>query len=45
MEYCSIRQIPKKWGISVRRIQVLCAENRIPGAIKNRIFMGNSCRC
>ena len=34
MEYCSIRQISKKWGISVRRIQVLCAEERISGAVK-----------
>lgn len=34
MEYCSIRQISEKWGISVRRIQVLCVENRIPGAVK-----------
>ena len=34
MEYCSIRQISDKWGISVRRIQVLCVEKRIPGAVK-----------
>lgn len=34
MEYCSIRQISEKWGISVRRIQVLCAEERITGAVK-----------
>ena len=34
MEYCSIRQISKKWRISVRRIQVLCAEERISGAVK-----------
>ena len=34
MEYCSIRQISEKWGISVRRIQVLCVERRIPGAVK-----------
>ena len=34
MKYCSIRQISKKWGISVRRIQVLCVEQRIPGAVK-----------
>ena len=34
MEYCSIRQISKKWGTSVRRIQVLCAEERISGAVK-----------
>lgn len=34
MEYLSIRQISEKWGISIRRIQVLCAKNRIPGATK-----------
>lgn len=33
-EYLSIRQTSEKWGISVRRIQVLCSENRIPGATK-----------
>ena len=34
MEYLSIKQTAEKWGISVRRIQVLCAEERIPGATK-----------
>lgn len=34
MEYLSIKQTSEKWGISVRRIQVLCAEDRIPGATK-----------
>ena len=34
MEYLSIKQTSEKWGISVRRIQVLCSENRIPGAMK-----------
>ena len=34
MEYLSIRQTADKWGISKRRIQVLCAENRLPGAMK-----------
>ena len=34
MQYYSISQISAKWGISPRRIQVLCSENRIPGAIK-----------
>lgn len=34
MEYLSIKQISEKWGISVRRIQVLCTEERIPGATK-----------
>lgn len=34
MEYLSIKQTAEKWGISVRRIQVLCTEKRIPGTIK-----------
>lgn len=34
MEYLSIRQTSKLWGISVRRIQVLCAEERISGAVR-----------
>jgi len=34
MEYLSIKQISEKWGISVRRIQVLCPEGRISGATK-----------
>lgn len=34
MEYLSISQMAEKWGISGRRIQRLCAEERIPGAVK-----------
>ena len=34
MEYLSIKQTSEKWGITVRRIQVLCVEGRIPGATK-----------
>lgn len=34
MEYLSISQISCKWGISKRRIQTLCTEERIPGAVK-----------
>lgn len=34
MDYLSIKQTSEKWGISTRRIQVLCAEERVPGAIK-----------
>ena len=34
MEYLSIRQTAEKWGLSRRRIQVLCAENRIPALIR-----------
>ena len=34
MEYLSIKQTAEKWGISTRRIQILCGDNRIEGAIK-----------
>ena len=34
MEYLSITQTSGIWGISGRRIQRLCCEGRIPGAIK-----------
>lgn len=32
MEYLTISQTAEKWKISDRRIQVLCSQNRIPGA-------------
>ncbi len=38
MEYLSIKQTSDKWGISVRRIQVLCSEDRIPGATKIGLY-------
>ena len=31
MEYMSSSQAAEKWGISPRRIQVLCKQERIPG--------------
>ena len=34
MGYLSISQTAEKWGISSRRIRVLCVEGRIPGAFK-----------
>lgn len=34
MEYLSIKQIAEKWGISIRRIQLLCSEDRIPGSTR-----------
>ena len=34
MDYLSIKQTSEKWGVSTRRIQVLCSEGRIPGATK-----------
>lgn len=34
MEYMSISEASKKWGISNRRIQTLCVQDRIPGAAR-----------
>ena len=34
MEYLSAPQAAEKWGISERRVQILCSENRIPGVSK-----------
>ncbi len=34
MKYLSIRQTSEKWGISTRRIQILCNQKRIAGAEK-----------
>lgn len=34
MEFLSTSQASQKWGISSRRIQKLCSENRISGAIR-----------
>ena len=34
MEYMTIQQAAEKWNIGVRRINTLCNENRIPGALK-----------
>ena len=31
MDYISIAEVAAKWGITRRRIQVLCAQDRIPG--------------
>ena len=34
MEYVSAQNISVKWGISKRRVQYLCMNNRIPGATR-----------
>jgi len=37
MNYMSAQEAADKWGITKRRVQILCSENRIEGAEK----MGN----
>ena len=40
MEYVKISQMAEKWGISARRIRMLCAEGKIPGVIrKGNLYM------
>ncbi len=34
MKYLSVTQLAEKWCISTRRIQILCGEDRIPGAVR-----------
>ncbi len=34
MEYLSVKQTAEKWGISSRRLQILCAQDRIVGAMR-----------
>ena len=34
MEYISCAEAAEKWGISERRVQILCNQNRIPGVSK-----------
>ena len=34
MKLATASQMSKKWNISQRRVQILCAEGRVPGAFK-----------
>ena len=34
MKYITASQAAQKWGISQRRVQILCAEGRIDGVFK-----------
>lgn len=34
LDYISVQQAVEKWGISERRVQKLCEENRIPGVVR-----------
>ena len=34
MEYLSVKQTAEKWGITSRRLQILCSQDRIKGAMR-----------
>jgi hypothetical protein len=42
MDYISIAEAAAKWGITRRRVQVLCNEGRIPGLTKFGKSLGYS---
>ena len=40
MEYIKVSAAAEKWGISARRVRILCAEDKIPGVIKKgKLYM------
>ena len=40
MDYLTTMEIAEKWGISARRVQILCKEGRIEGAVlKGRFWL------
>ena len=34
MEYITVKEAAEKWQVSVRRVQILCSQNRIKGAYR-----------
>ena len=34
MDYMTAKEAAEKWGITPRRVQVLCAQDKIPGAVR-----------
>lgn len=41
MDYITVKEAAEKWGVSPRRVQILCGQNRIPGVTRfgNRIMI------
>ena len=40
MNYIKVSQAAEKWGLSPRRVRLLCAQNRIDGVIqKGKLYM------
>ena len=34
MEFMTIKEAAEKWNLSVRRVQTICLEGSVPGAVK-----------
>ena len=40
MNYIKVSQAAEKWGLSPRRVRLLCAQNRIDGVVQNgKLYM------
>ena len=40
MDYIKVSKVAENWGISARRVRILCSENKIPGVIrKGNLYM------
>lgn len=41
MNYITVKEAAEKWGVSARRVQILCSQNRIPGTTRfgNRLMI------
>lgn len=35
MDYLTVKQAAEKWGISERRVQILCSNGKIKGTVKH----------
>ena len=45
MDYITTIEMSKIWGISFRRISLLCSQGRVPGAEKKGKDLANTKRC
>ena len=38
--YLTVKEVSEKWNVTQRQVQILCKNNRIPGAVKmSRIWL------
>ena len=43
--YITAQEAAQKWGVTSRQVQILCKENRVPGAIPDESYLDYSRRC
>ena len=43
--FMTVKQTAEKWGLSDRRIRILCAEGKIPGAFQEGRGVEDPSRC